>query len=145
MVLFIVLYLLALNCIVDHMIILLQQTTFICVVAVGSCRPDWNEIAPELMHQAVVYVDTKEAAVKESGDIIKSGVGIVNIEQYPHFSSSQSSSLNIFYWIAMVSLLPVGKSSLVVFFWLKHLLGIILGVVVIGIHTELVIWLQHFL
>lgn len=115
MVLFIVLYLLALNCIVDHMIILLQQTTFIRVVAVGSCRPDWNEIAPELMHQAVVYVDTKEAAVKESGDIIKSGVGIVNIEQYPHFSSSQSSSLNIFYWIAIVSLLPVGKSSLVVF------------------------------
>ncbi|XP_025084684.1 ketimine reductase mu-crystallin-like isoform X2 [Pomacea canaliculata] len=44
--------------------------------AVGSCRPDWNEIAPELMHQAVVYVDTKEAAVKESGDIIKSGATI---------------------------------------------------------------------
>ena len=52
--------------------------TCMCVslcAAVGSCRPDWHEIDPQLMQDAAVYVDSKEAAVKESGDIIKSGVG----------------------------------------------------------------------
>lgn len=45
--------------------------------AVGACRPDWCEVAPELMQKSVVYVDTREAAVKESGDIILSGATIV--------------------------------------------------------------------
>ncbi|KAK7507561.1 hypothetical protein BaRGS_00001496 [Batillaria attramentaria] len=44
--------------------------------AVGACRPDWCEIAPELMQKSAVYVDSKEAAIKESGDIIKSGASI---------------------------------------------------------------------
>ena len=50
----------------------------VCVrAAVGSCRPDWQEIDPQLMLDSAVYVDTKEAAVKESGDIIKSGVHVL--------------------------------------------------------------------
>ncbi|KAK6171586.1 hypothetical protein SNE40_019742 [Patella caerulea] len=40
--------------------------------AVGACRYDWNEIDPAIMQAAVVYVDSKDAAVKESGDIIMS-------------------------------------------------------------------------
>lgn len=42
----------------------------ITVVAVGACRHDWQEIDPELMRSAVVYVDSREAANKEAGDII---------------------------------------------------------------------------
>jgi len=38
--------------------------------AVGSCRPYWNEIDPKLVNDSVVYVDSKEGALKEAGDII---------------------------------------------------------------------------
>ncbi|CAL1526308.1 unnamed protein product [Lymnaea stagnalis] len=38
--------------------------------AVGACRPDWSELEPELVNSAVVYVDSREGALKESGDII---------------------------------------------------------------------------
>ncbi|KAL4239227.1 hypothetical protein ACF0H5_000044 [Mactra antiquata] len=40
--------------------------------AVGACQPDWQEISPELMRSSVLYVDSKEAAVRESGDVILS-------------------------------------------------------------------------
>ncbi|RUS81083.1 hypothetical protein EGW08_011169 [Elysia chlorotica] len=43
---------------------------------VGACRPDWAEIDPALMKSAVVYVDSREGALKESGDIILSGAKI---------------------------------------------------------------------
>ena len=42
--------------------------------AVGACRADWHEIDPELMRSSVVYVDSREAAQKEAGDVIISGV-----------------------------------------------------------------------
>ena len=41
---------------------------------VGACRPTWRELDDDLMHSAVVVVDSREAAGKESGDIILSGV-----------------------------------------------------------------------
>nr|XP_023439125.2 ketimine reductase mu-crystallin isoform X3 [Dasypus novemcinctus] len=44
--------------------------------AVGASRPDWRELDDELMKQAVLYVDSQEAAVKESGDILLSGADI---------------------------------------------------------------------
>ena len=43
--------------------------------AVGACRPDWRELDDEAM-QKVVFVDSREAAMKESGDIILSGARI---------------------------------------------------------------------
>jgi len=43
-------------------------------VGVGACRPDWRELDDGLMHDAVVVVDSREAAEKEAGDIILSGV-----------------------------------------------------------------------
>ncbi|XP_076461380.1 ketimine reductase mu-crystallin-like [Babylonia areolata] len=42
--------------------------------AVGSCRPDWHELEPQLMQEAAVYVESRESACRESGDIILSGV-----------------------------------------------------------------------
>jgi thiomorpholine-carboxylate dehydrogenase len=45
------------------------------VNAVGACRPDWRELDDEAMHN-VVFVDSREAALKESGDVILSGAKI---------------------------------------------------------------------
>ena len=45
------------------------------VNAVGACRPDWRELDDEAMSN-VVFVDSREAALKESGDVILSGVKI---------------------------------------------------------------------
>ncbi len=45
------------------------------VNAVGACRPDWRELDDEVMAN-VVFVDSREGAMKESGDIILSGAKI---------------------------------------------------------------------
>src|SRR5205823_10601990 len=39
--------------------------------AVGACRPDWRELDDDAMRN-VVFVDSREAAMKESGDVILS-------------------------------------------------------------------------
>ncbi len=41
------------------------------VNAIGACRPDWRELDDEAMSN-VVFVDSREGATKESGDIILS-------------------------------------------------------------------------
>jgi ornithine cyclodeaminase/alanine dehydrogenase-like protein (mu-crystallin family) len=41
------------------------------VNAVGACRPDWRELDDEAMAN-IVFVDSREAAIKESGDVILS-------------------------------------------------------------------------
>ena len=45
------------------------------VNAVGACRPDWRELDDDAMRN-VVFVDSREATLKESGDIILSGATI---------------------------------------------------------------------
>jgi ornithine cyclodeaminase/alanine dehydrogenase-like protein (mu-crystallin family) len=45
------------------------------VNAVGACRPDWRELDDEAMRN-VVFVDSREGALKESGDVILSGAKI---------------------------------------------------------------------
>src|SRR5881227_3603738 len=45
------------------------------VNAVGACRPDWRELDNDAMRNAV-FVDSREGAVKESGDVILSGAKI---------------------------------------------------------------------
>src|SRR5437870_7806802 len=45
------------------------------VNAVGACRPDWRELDDEAMAN-VLFVDSREAAMKESGDVILSGAKI---------------------------------------------------------------------
>jgi alanine dehydrogenase len=43
------------------------------VNAVGAPRPGWRELDDEALRRTRVYVDSREAAVKESGDIIAAG------------------------------------------------------------------------
>jgi ornithine cyclodeaminase/alanine dehydrogenase-like protein (mu-crystallin family) len=43
--------------------------------AVGACRPDWRELDDDVMRN-VVFVDSREGAMKESGDVIFSGAKI---------------------------------------------------------------------
>ena len=45
------------------------------VNAVGACRPDWRELDDDTMTN-VVFVDSREAAMKESGDVILSGAKV---------------------------------------------------------------------
>ena len=44
--------------------------------AIGACRPDWRELDDQAMQHGVLFVDSREAAMKESGDVILSGVKI---------------------------------------------------------------------
>ncbi|KAF1374088.1 hypothetical protein PFLUV_G00245620 [Perca fluviatilis] len=46
------------------------------VAAVGACRPDWRELDDVLMKEAVVYADSREGAMAESGDVILSGAEV---------------------------------------------------------------------
>ena len=50
------------------------------VIAIGACRPSQREIDPALVGRARVLVDSQEAALKESGDIIPFGAGHVKAE-----------------------------------------------------------------
>jgi ornithine cyclodeaminase/alanine dehydrogenase-like protein (mu-crystallin family) len=40
------------------------------VNAVGATRPDWRELDDDLVTTARVFVDSREAALRESGDVI---------------------------------------------------------------------------
>ena len=57
-----------------------------CVIGVGASRPDRRELDDELMHNSVVIVDTREGALKESGDIIIPQVWLRSLPSYfnPH-------------------------------------------------------------
>jgi ornithine cyclodeaminase/alanine dehydrogenase-like protein (mu-crystallin family) len=46
------------------------------VNAIGACRPDWRELDDEAIQKNVVFVDSREGALKESGDVILSGAKI---------------------------------------------------------------------
>jgi ornithine cyclodeaminase/alanine dehydrogenase-like protein (mu-crystallin family) len=46
------------------------------VNAIGACRPDWRELDDKAMQKNVVFVDSREGALKESGDVILSGAKI---------------------------------------------------------------------
>jgi ornithine cyclodeaminase/alanine dehydrogenase-like protein (mu-crystallin family) len=40
---------------------------------VGACHPDWRELDDEAVRRARLYVDSREAAIRESGDVIAAG------------------------------------------------------------------------
>src|SRR5881392_2154907 len=46
------------------------------VNAIGACRPDWRELDDAALKGSVVFVDSREGAMKESGDVILSGAEI---------------------------------------------------------------------
>lgn len=41
--------------------------------AVGATRPNWRELDDDVLRKARIYVESREAATKESGDIIAAG------------------------------------------------------------------------
>jgi thiomorpholine-carboxylate dehydrogenase len=45
------------------------------VNGIGACRPDWRELDDEAMNN-VVFVDSREGAMKESGDVVLSNAKI---------------------------------------------------------------------
>jgi ornithine cyclodeaminase/alanine dehydrogenase-like protein (mu-crystallin family) len=50
------------------------------VIAIGACRPSQREIDPALVARAALFVDSRAAAVKESGDVIPHGVEHIRAE-----------------------------------------------------------------
>jgi ornithine cyclodeaminase/alanine dehydrogenase-like protein (mu-crystallin family) len=46
------------------------------VNAIGACRPDWRELDDAALKGSVVFVDSREGAMKESGDVILSDAKI---------------------------------------------------------------------
>jgi len=46
------------------------------VNAIGACRPDWRELDDEAMQKNIVFVDSREGAMGESGDVILSGAKV---------------------------------------------------------------------
>jgi alanine dehydrogenase len=49
------------------------------VNAIGAPRPDWRELDDEALRQARIYVDSQEAALKESGDVIAAGKAFAEV------------------------------------------------------------------
>jgi alanine dehydrogenase len=50
------------------------------VIAIGACRPSQREIDPALVARAALFVDSRAAAVKESGDVIPHGAEHIRAE-----------------------------------------------------------------
>jgi alanine dehydrogenase len=42
-----------------------------CVISVGACRPTQREMDPVLVARAILVVDSRAAALKESGDVVQ--------------------------------------------------------------------------
>jgi len=66
--------------------------------AVGAPRPDWRELDDEVLRRARIYVDSREAAFKESGDVIAAGeafaeIGEVVTEAKPGRQSAEEVTL----------------------------------------------------
>ena len=51
------------------------------ISAVGACHSDWRELDDDVMLNSLVTVDSCDAAMKESGDIIQSGVSPSNSQR----------------------------------------------------------------
>jgi alanine dehydrogenase len=49
------------------------------VNAVGAPRPDWRELDDDLLQRARLYVDSREAAFKESGDVRAAGAVVAEL------------------------------------------------------------------
>ena len=58
--------------------------------AIGAARPNWRELDDRLMNSSALIVDSREAALKESGDVILSGAAIY-AEAGELFSSAKAA------------------------------------------------------
>jgi alanine dehydrogenase len=66
--------------------------------AVGATRPDWRELDDDVLRRATIYVESCEAALKESGDVIAAGtepieIGEVVARKQPARTSSDEITL----------------------------------------------------
>jgi alanine dehydrogenase len=66
--------------------------------AVGATRPNWRELDDEVLRRATIYVESCEAALKESGDVIAAGtepieIGEVVARKQPARTSSDEITL----------------------------------------------------
>jgi ornithine cyclodeaminase/alanine dehydrogenase-like protein (mu-crystallin family) len=49
------------------------------VNAVGAVRPDWRELDDAAVRRARLFVDSRDAATKEAGDVIAAGTPCVEL------------------------------------------------------------------
>jgi ornithine cyclodeaminase/alanine dehydrogenase-like protein (mu-crystallin family) len=68
------------------------------VNAIGAPRPGWRGLDDEVLHRTRIYVDSREAAFEESGDVIAAGeafaeVGEVVVGAKPGRESSEEITL----------------------------------------------------
>ena len=66
--------------------------------AVGATRPNWRELDNEVLRRATIYVESREAALKESGDVIAAGkeateIGEVIAGKHPARTSTNEVTL----------------------------------------------------
>ena len=47
--------------------------------AVGATRPNWRELDDEVLRRSTIYVESREPALKESGDVIAAGKELIEI------------------------------------------------------------------
>ncbi|HEY1583546.1 MAG TPA: hypothetical protein VGF73_10660, partial [Chthoniobacterales bacterium] len=47
--------------------------------AVGATRPDWRELDDEVLRRVRIYVESREAANAESGDVIAAGKELIEL------------------------------------------------------------------
>ncbi len=47
--------------------------------AVGATRPNWRELDDEVLRRSTIYVESREPALKESGDVIAAGTELIEI------------------------------------------------------------------
>jgi ornithine cyclodeaminase/alanine dehydrogenase-like protein (mu-crystallin family) len=67
--------------------------------AVGACRPDWRELDAETLRRARLFVDSREAALIESGDVIAaSGVAaeLGEVVAEPALGRTDTSQVTLF-------------------------------------------------
>ena len=68
------------------------------VNAIGATRPDWRELDDDLVSRARVFVDSRDAATKESGDVIAARevageIGEVVLQTKPGRASAQEMTV----------------------------------------------------
>src|SRR5207245_8830190 len=72
------------------------------VNAVGACRPDWRELDDDAMRN-VIFVDSREAALQDSGDVILPGAKIYAElgEAFAGTINSRANEITIFKSLGM--------------------------------------------
>ena len=71
-------------------------------LGVGACRPDWRELDDHVMQHSWVVVDSREGALKESGDVILSKVGAEEVRHGLRVIKPRESSTFFFFLTILI-------------------------------------------